>query len=208
MDSRYDFDLDNLVEHPYSENYEYIEQLKNTNAPTLEIQEEFRIPNFSPTGSPSLATLPNSWQFNSHEIAHSGFANQYRYGNTVISEDNTVTLTGNNWRMFPVDFTLTKDSVLSLVLEVEGKPDVVGVGFETDNKLSRSLIVKFYGTQAWGIRAETFYDVHTEVVSFPVGKYIKGEVDYFILVLDNDNVKSWKNIDKAIFSDITITETK
>lgn len=157
-----------------------------------------------------LSTRPSvtSWQFNAHEIDHSGFANQYRYGATVISEDNTVTLTGNNWRTFPVDYTLTKDSVLSLVLEVEGNPDIVGVGFETDTKLSSSRIVKFFGTQAWGIRAETFYDVNTGVVSFPVGKYITGEINYFILVLDNDNVKSWRNIDKATFSDITITEIK
>ncbi len=210
MDSRYDFDLDNLVEHPYSDDYEYIEQLKSTDAPKLEVQEEFRIPNFSPTGNPMLSTRPSvtSWQFNAHEIDHSGFANQYRYGATVISEDNTVTLTGNNWRTFPVDYTLTKDSVLSLVLEVEGNPDIVGVGFETDTKLSSSRIIKFFGTQAWGIRAETFYDVNAGVVSFPVGKYITGEINYFILVLDNDNVKSWKNIDKATFSDITITEIK
>mgnify|MGYP000633910670 CR=1 FL=1 len=94
MDSRYDFDMDNLIEHPYSDNYEYIAQLKNTNAPKLEVQEEFRIPNFSPTGNPILATRPSvtSWQFNANGINHSGFANQYRYGATVVSEDNTVDL--------------------------------------------------------------------------------------------------------------------
>lgn len=208
MDSRYDFDMDNLIEHPYSDNYEYIAQLKNTNAPKLEVQEEFRIPNFSPTGNPMLSTRPSvtSWQLNAYEIEHSGFANQYRYGATVISEDNTVTLTGNNWRMFPVDYTLTKDSVLSLVLEVEGNPDIVGVGFETDTKLSSSRIVKFYGTQNWGVRAEEFYDLEKKKVLFPVGQHITGKITSIILVLDNDNVKSWKNIDRAEFKTLEILE--
>jgi len=144
------------------------------------------------------------WEFKAGEIEYTGFPKQFRYGTTTISDNNTVTLTGNNWQMFPISYTLTKNSVLELELEVEGNPEVVGIGFETDTNLNSSRVVKFFGKQAWGIRGEDSFTPKSSAISFPIGQYVKGKVNYLILLLDNDDIESWRNRDKAIFKRIVI----
>ena len=205
-DARYEFNLDNVIEHPYSDDISYIETLKSSPEPTLYVQEEFKIPNFSSEVALQAVVeqSPAVWEFNPSEIKYSGFPKQYRYGATTISDDDTVTLTGNNWQMFPISYTLTEDSVLELELEVEGNPEVVGIGFETDTKLNSSRVVKFYGKQAWGIRGEDFFIPKSSAITFPIGQYVKGKVNYLILVLDNDDVESWRNRDKATFKGMKI----
>lgn len=205
-DARYEFNLDNVIEHPYSDDFTYIESLQSSSEPTLYVPEEFKIPNFST--EVALQTIveqpPTVWEFKASEIEHTGFPKQYRYGTTTISDDNTVTLTGNNWQMFPISYTLTEDSVLELELEVEGNPEVVGIGFETDTKLNSSRVVKFYGKQAWGIRGEDSFIPKSSAITFPIGQHVKGKVNYLILVLDNDDIESWRNRDKVVFKRLTL----
>ncbi|WP_334028754.1 right-handed parallel beta-helix repeat-containing protein [Alteromonas sp. P256] len=205
-DARYEFNIDNVVEHPYSDNFSYIKSLQSSPEPTLYVSEEFKIPNFSSevTLDAVIEQLPTVWEFKASETEHTGFPKQFRYGTTTITDDNTVTLTGNNWQMFPISYTLTEDSVLELELEVEGNPEVVGIGFETDTKLNSSRVVKFYGKQAWGIRGENFFIPKSSTISFPIGQYVKGKVNYLILLLDNDEIESWRNKDNVIFKKITI----
>ena len=159
--------------------------------PNLYIPEEFKIPNFSSesTLQPVIEQTPTVWEFKANEIEYTGFPKQYRYGTTTVTDDHTVTLTGNNWQMFPISYTLTEDSVLELELEVEGNPEVVGIGFETDTKLNSSRVVKFYGKQAWGIRGEDYFTLTRSTISFPIGQYVKGKVNYLILLLDNDDIE-------------------
>ncbi|WP_183037612.1 right-handed parallel beta-helix repeat-containing protein [Alteromonas sp. BL110] len=205
-DARYEFNLDNVVEHPYSDDFSYIESLQSSSEPTLYVPEEFKIPNFSTEVALQAVVVqpPTVWEFKASEIEYTGFPKQYRYGTTTISDDNTVTLTGNNWQMFPISYVLTEDSVLELELEVEGNPEVVGIGFETDTKLNSSRVVKFYGKQAWGIRGEDSFIPKSSTITFPIGQYVKGKVNYLILVLDNDDIESWRNRDKAAFKAIKI----
>ena len=143
--------------------------MQSSSEPTLYVPEEFKIPNFSSEVALQAFVVqpPTVWEFNASEIDHTAFPNQYRYGTTTISDDNAVTLTGNNWQMFPINYTLTEDSVLELELEVEGNPEVVGIGFETDTKLDSSRVVKFFGKQAWGIRGENFFTPTSSNISFP-----------------------------------------
>ena len=207
-DARYEFNLDNVIEHPYSDDFSYIESLRSAPKPTLYVQEEFKIPNFSSKVrlDAVIEQSPMVWELKASEIQYTGFPKQYRYGTTTVTDDHTVTLTGNNWQMFPISYTLTEDSVLELELEVEGNPEVVGIGFETDTKLDSTRVVKFYGKQAWGIRGEDSFISPSSFISFPIGQHIKGKVNYLILVLDNDDIESWRNRDKAVFHAIKITE--
>jgi hypothetical protein len=207
-DARYEFNLDNVVEHPYADDYSYIELLQSSPEPTLYIPEEFKIPNFSSeVALPDIVEHPpTAWEFKASEIEHTGFPKQYRYGTTTITDDNTVTLTGNNWQMFPISYTLTEDSVLELELVVEGNPEIVGIGFETDTKLDSSRVVKFYGKQAWGIRGEDYFTPNTRNISFPIGQYLKGKVNYLILLLDNDDVGKLRNRDSVVYRKVNITD--
>ena len=206
-DARYEFNLDNVIEHPYSDDFSYIESLQSSSEPTLFVPEEFKIPNFSTEVALQaiVEQPPTVWEFKASEIEYSGFPKQYRYGTTTITDDNTVTLTGNNWQMFPISYTLREDSVLELELEVEGSPEIVGIGFETDTKLNSSRVVKFYGKQAWGIRGENSFIPEASTISFPIGQYVKGKVNYLILLLDNDDIAKLRNRDRAVFRKIKIT---
>ena len=208
IDSRYEFNTNNLTEHAESDNIAYITSLKDNASPSLTISEEFIIPNFS---SPvilqaAVKAAPKEWYLNASETDFTNFPKQYRYGDTILAKANTVMLTGNNWQVLPLKYTLTKNSVLKLNLSVEGKPEVVGVGFETDTQLNSSRIVKFHGTQAWGIRGEDYFNGESGSISFPIGKYITGKVNYLVLALDNDNIESWRNRDKVTFEDIRLVE--
>ena len=208
IDSRYEFNTNNLTEHAESDNIAYITSLKENASPSLTISEEFIIPNFS---SPfilqaAVKAAPKEWYLNASETDFTNFPKQYRYGDTILAKANTVMLTGNNWQVLPLKYTLTKNSVLKLNLSVEGKPEVVGVGFETDTQLNSSRIVKFHGTQAWGIRGEDYFNGESGSISFPIGKYITGKVNYLVLALDNDNIESWRNRDKVTFEDIRLVE--
>ncbi|GFD94320.1 hypothetical protein KUL156_16010 [Alteromonas sp. KUL156] len=205
-DARYEFNLDNVVEHPYSVDFSYIESLQSSPEPKLYISDEFKIPNFSSEEVLQAVAeqTPTVWEFKANEIEYSGFPKQYRYGTTTISDDHTVTLTGNNWQMFPISYTLIEDSVLELNLEVEGNAEVVGIGFETDTELNSSRVVKFYGKQAWGIRGEDYFTPKSSAITFPIGQYLKGKVNYLILLLDNDDIESWRNRDKAVFKRLTV----
>ncbi len=208
IDSRYEFNTNNLTEHAESDNIAYITSLKESASPSLTISEEFIIPNFS---SPvilqaAVKAAPKEWYLNASETDFTNFPKQYRYGDTILAKANTVMLTGNNWQVLPLKYTLTKNSVLKLNLSVEGKPEVVGVGFETDTQLNSSKIVKFHGTQAWGIRGEDYFNGESDSISFPIGKYITGKVNYLVLALDNDNIESWRNRDKVTFEDIRLVE--
>ncbi|MEM7420746.1 MAG: right-handed parallel beta-helix repeat-containing protein [Pseudomonadota bacterium] len=206
MDIRYEFNSDKIIEHIYSNNLAYIESLMDSDVPSLYVSEEYEINNFSSrVGLQAEVKGPQlAWEFRASEIENTDFPEQYRYGTTTITEDNSVTLTGNNWQMFPISYTLTESSVLELELEVEGTPEVVGVGFETDTKLNSSRVVKFYGKQSWGIRGEDAFSLNSSAISFPIGQYIIGNVNYLILLLDNDDIESWRNKDKAVFKHIII----
>ena len=208
IDSRYEFNTNNLTEHAESDNIAYITSLKENASPSLTISEEFIIPNFS---SPfilqaTVKAAPKEWYLNASETDFTNFPKQYRYGDTILAKANTIMLTGNNWQVLPLTYTLTENSVLKLNLSVEGKPEVVGVGFETDTQLNSSRIVKFHGTQAWGIRGEDYFNGESGSISFPIGKYITGKVNYLVLALDNDNIESWRNRDKVTFEDIRLVE--
>jgi hypothetical protein len=208
IESRYEFNTNNLTEHAESDNIAYITSLKENASPSLTISEEFIIPNFS---SPfilqaAVKAAPKEWYLNASETDFTNFPKQYRYGDTILAKANTVMLTGNNWQVLPLKYTLTKNSVLKLNLSVEGKPEVVGVGFETDTQLNSSRIVKFHGTQAWGIRGEDYFNGESGSISFPIGKYITGKVNYLVLALDNDNIESWRNRDKVTFEDVRLVE--
>ena len=208
IDSRYEFNTNNLTEHAESDNIAYITSLKENASPSLTISEEFIVPNFS---SPvilqaAVKAAPKEWYLNASETDFTNFPKQYRYGDTILAKANTVMLTGNNWQVLPLKYTLTESSVLKLNLSVEGKPEVVGIGFETDTQLNSSRIVKFHGTQAWGIRGEDYFNGESGSISFPIGKYITGKVNYLVLALDNDNIESWRNRDKVTFEDIRLVE--
>jgi len=181
MDARYEFNYDNITEHVYSDDVSYIDSLKAAATPNLFIADEYIIPNFTKevASHASIKEEETVWKFNAYDNRerHRGFPKQYKYGTTQIAENNSVTLTGNNWRIFPIDLTLTRESVLELTLSVEGNPEIVGIGLETNKSITSSRVLKFSGSQDWGVNAESTFSLPSSVISFPIGEYKTDEVN-------------------------------
>ncbi|WP_218418606.1 right-handed parallel beta-helix repeat-containing protein [Alteromonas lipotrueae] len=214
MDARYEFNLDNVTEHPYSDDLSYIEELKASDDKLLAISSEFIIPNISILGEEGNFLSPNSptldsetyWILNAYEHEHSAFSNQLKYGATTIEDDNTVVLTGNNWTKFEVNLEITSDTVLEFELDMKGSPEIVGIGFETDNSVTKSRLAQFGGDQPWGIDAVKYLDDSSSKIVFPIGEHITGSAKFLVLTLDNDAVDKWKNRDEATFKNIKLIQ--
>lgn len=208
QDSRYNFNLDRLIEHPLSDDLNYVESLKEETQASLSIQGDYIIPNFTKTVylGDIIDNSTNMWRFEPTQNQSSPVPDQYKYGTTVVYDDGSVTLSGNNWILFPVDYKLTEESMLSFKLNIEGSAEIVGIGFETDKKVSAERTINFYGTQTWGIDGTDYYNIENDNVSFPIGQYLTGQVDYLFLLLDYDSIAPSQNISKAVFKNIVITE--
>ena len=115
-------------------------------------------------------------------------------------------MTGNNWVRFPINCVLTESSIVSLKLKIEGQAEIVGIGMETDTKETSNRIIRFSGTQEWGLDGTANFDESSNAVEFPVGKYITGQIDYLYLLLDYDSVTPIENKVKVVFSNIRVSE--
>lgn len=208
QDSRYNFNLARLTEHPFSDNLNYVESLKEETWTKLSIQSDYVIPNFTETVSlGSIADeFTDLWRFEPTQNQSKPVPEQYKYGATAISEDGSVALSGNNWVLFPIDYKLTQTSILSFELNIEGTAEIVGIGFETDKKVSSERTIKFFGTQTWGIDGTSNYNIETNNVYFPIGQHVTGQVNYLFLLLDYDSIEPSQNNSRAVFKNIIITE--
>ena len=211
MDARYEFNLDDVQENPNSDDMNYIEMLKNNSPTLLALTPTSIIPNFSKQNQivslefsmSSRDLVSPVWQLNTEEIELTPFSRQFKYGETQIESGQALTLTGNNWMKSEIDVDITPDTELSLTLEVEGNPEIVGIGFETDNEVSSNRVIQFFGTQKWGVDAKDSFNEPTADITFPIGKYIQGHVNYIVFVLDYDVRKS-RNDAKVTFSNIQL----
>ena len=208
QDARYEFDLTNLSEHPLSDNLEFVESLKALMPSTSSISEGNTIPNFTEMVAltPSIKEPETICEFNLEQTAYVPITKQYKYGTTVVSPEGTVTMTGNNWVRFPINCVLTESSIVSLKLKIEGQAEIVGIGMETDTKETSNRIIRFSGTQEWGLDGTANFDESSNAVEFPVGKYITGQIDYLYLLLDYDSVTPIENKVKVVFSNIRVSE--
>lgn len=208
QDARYEFDLTNLSEHPLSDNLEFIESLKALMPSTSSISEGYTIPNFTEMVAltPSIKEPETICELNLEQTAYVPITKQYKYGTTVVSPEGTVTMTGNNWVRFPINCVLTESSIVSFKLKIEGQAEIVGIGMETDTKETSNRIIRFSGTQEWGLDGTANFDESSNAVEFPVGKYITGQIDYLYLLLDYDSVTPIENEVKVVFSNIRVSE--
>jgi len=208
QDARYEFDLTNLSEHPLSDNLEFVESLKALMPSTSSISEGNTIPNFTEMVAltPSIKEPETICEFNLEQTAYVPITKQYKYGTTVVSPEGTVTMTGNNWIRFPINCVLTESSIVNLKLKIEGQAEIVGIGMETDTKETSNRIIRFSGTQEWGLDGTANFDESSNAVEFPVGKYITGQIDYLYLLLDYDSVTPIENKVKVVFSNIRVSE--
>ncbi len=137
-------------------------------------------------GRPEAGSLLS---FDGQQLAVSSFAEQDK-GNAVITSDGSgITLTNNAWKQLLTDVTIASDTRLSFTFQSDVEGEIHGIGFETDGKLDPRAIFQLDGTQRYGIQA--FNDQYTtgtgpKAYDIDVGRFITGEFDRMVLIMDND----------------------
>jgi hypothetical protein len=181
--------------HPWSENTEVIESITSSSLNfSLGLDNRFIIPNFSKlpaTSETSMlsATSDNSTgQTNFNDTTMTSFDNQDGSGKYIISDNgNTLSLYGNTWKSMPISAEITPDTVFELELKNNGAGEIIGIAFESDNKLTTSRVYKFTGSQNWSNDSYQYTDFDEyQIMTLPIGTMSIGEFDRLVFVLDED----------------------
>tara|TARA_R110000765_G_scaffold386026_1_gene477887 strand:- start:55 stop:2664 length:2610 start_codon:yes stop_codon:yes gene_type:complete len=185
--------------HPWSEKLDKIDEAINSGSTfKMEIESRFLIPNFtleqlniSETESNDEKTIypfaPSPINFNG--LVVSSFDNQDSQKSYQIMNNNLgITLSGNTWKAIEYEGTLTLETVVEVDLTHNGSAEIIGISFETDNKLSPERLFKFFGSQRWDYNVPvTQHSDTTETLTFNIGQYITGPINRLVFVLDNDH---------------------
>ncbi len=107
---------------------------------------------------------------------------------TIMDEGDSIALSGNAWKHVEGDFTITRTTVLTLILDIAEEGEIHGIGFANDDTLPVATSFQLSGTQRWGIQTHNRYDERSgEVrVTIEVGKHFTGSFDQLVLIQDDD----------------------
>lgn len=107
-----------------------------------------------------------------------------------ISTDGTaITLKENTWkRIIGKPFLVSADTTLEFEYKVNGSPEIVGLGFDTNNSFWAGHLLNLFGRQKVGQPIEnTKAKNEFNTVSLKLSDYIKpGKYETLFIVLDND----------------------
>lgn len=139
---------------------------------------------------------------------YTGYDDQDFGGTTTIGgSETTASLTGNNWKKFPINYNVTANTVLEFTVEASDTGEIIGVGLDENNDmLDNKRVFQVGGSQSWGdgypITPTYIANSGAATYSIDVGSYYSGAMVYLVLAADDDNNASTS----VTFSDIRIYE--
>ena len=206
-----DVAVENLIEHPLTNDAAYVSSIDNTPTFTLPLQSEFILPNFSrrelapqaPTADENSTSVLN---IDSEQVTK--FDNQTKYGEPIVTNNNRIKLSGNSWYKIPVDINVNSGTSMSLNYEINGSAEIIGIGLETNNSLTASKVLRFAGSQEFGNNLTNLLDGGTSgKLEIELSKYHLGALRYIVFILDNDNIERINNNSSVTFSNLEITNS-
>lgn len=138
-------------------------------------------------------------------LSVTSFDNQDSSKAYEISEDGLqITLSGNTWKSVPYNYTVNPDTIVEFDIAHNGIGEIIGLAFETDNKLTNSRLFKFFGTQNWQNNgpATTFID-EPETLTLNLGQFIAGPINRLVFAMDYDDAHG-AVVPSATFGNIKI----
>ena len=192
--------------HPLSTDPNFSRRAKQTSSEPLylSVNEGNLIPGFSRITDSAMTHPTNALTFDFINAEFSSFSNQNKTDVAYVSDDNTtVFLEGNTWVSTPINYTITKNTSVSIDYSVTNTAELVGMAFETDNRVSRQRTFNFFGSEKGGV-----LDFKTNSsegnVTIPIGEYLNGEISSLVFILDKDRDDGV--LSKARFGNIVFTE--
>ncbi|RMG71443.1 MAG: T9SS C-terminal target domain-containing protein [Bacteroidetes bacterium] len=128
-----------------------------------------------------------SLDFNAYSIlAHGGQDVSGTY--QVQDAGATLFLSNNTWKYLPFNYTVTASTVLEFEFRSTTEGEIHGVGFDTDNTISRNRTFQVHGTQNWGISTYNNYAGGGAWTTYtiPVGSAFTGTFSRLVFVNDHD----------------------
>lgn len=127
-----------------------------------------------------------------------------------LNSSTSVTIDGNYWRMIPLNYTITPDTVLEFDYSSTLTPEISSIGFENDTNFGNDSNRFFiYGSQLTGITYAAPIGTYTytgagavQHYEIPVGTYFTGNFANLTFIHDDD----LNPVGNATFSDITLRE--
>lgn len=180
----------NITPHPQSLDPLLINAFVDSPSINLPITQSNWINNFSRNTSTSYQpNAPMNEDFvtiDSNKL--SKFHKQAIAGEFEVHNGSNLKLTGNIWYKIPFTYQPTKESVLTLEYKTEGEAEIVGIGLETNNYLTRSKVFKLEGSQVYGNQVVDIEpaDNGFKKAEIRLGEYDLGEIKYIVFILDND----------------------
>jgi hypothetical protein len=134
----------------------------------------------------SFSSSASLVSFNDAELQEYGI-NQNFYGDMSLST-STLTLDGNQWKSLAGDFTITSDTMLKFSFFSDSEGEIMGLGFDTDEKIDSGKTFKLAGTQNWGLSAFDNYEIGSgwQDYTIDIGSFYTGIFDRFFFVMDDD----------------------
>lgn len=142
-------------------------------------------------GGPSNTTINGNGDITLGED-HSSYGGQDLSGTTtVITGGSSATLTGNNWKKFPLNYTVTPDTILEFTIDATDTGEIIGAGFDEDNDLlNNKRIFQVGGGQNWtdGYPVTPTYTAGSGPVTYSinVGDFYTGAMNWLVLSADDD----------------------
>ena len=209
--------IDTDFYHPLSVSSDTVEEILNAgNAFKLNVEPKFIIPNFSQVNSAignQAAEKPVNDEATVSPINFStlnvgSFDNQDRHKSYGINNNGLqITLSGNTWKSVPYTTIVTSETMVEVDVMHTGRGEIIGMAFETDNKLSYSHLFKFFGSQKVRDQGPKTTKVNEfETLRFNVGQYISGPINRLVFVLDYDDAHGSK-VPSASFRNVKIYDS-
>ncbi|WP_334061781.1 hypothetical protein [Alteromonas genovensis] len=144
--------------------------------------------------------------FNNYKI-WSYAKNQDKDGSFEVSNSGTaITLRGNTWkRLVGKPFELNSQTILEFEYKTKGDAEIVGLGFDTNNRFWRAHLLKLSGSQNIGkVIPTTETSGEFTKISLHLGDYFspkKYKTMYFVLDNDANNEAVEVTFKNVVFSE-------
>jgi hypothetical protein len=106
----------------------------------------------------------------------------------VIENGKGVHLKANAWKKITGNYVVTANTVVDFEFKSNLVPEIIGIGFDTDEEISANLSFQVAGYQRWGIQNfRNFNNLSNwQKISIPVGKFYTGTFSQFVIICDED----------------------
>ena len=148
---------------------------------------------------------PSAINFNDYGLSSFGRTQDQGYG--VIQDGGaTVYLESNAWKSIPLNYTVKSNTVLEVDFRSTRNGEILGIGFDTNTRISSGYTFALHGTQKWGIRTYHGYSGNGAYQTYviPVGQFYTGSFKHLFFAADHD--KSPRN-GNAWFSNVKVYES-